>query len=146
MLIARKISQMLKCFLLFSHSFLISFVFSFPYIYLLLDKFFASICLIVCCYNYSTSLCYQSIVVLQWLTWIFLYVSCSKLFWCTTLHTIFLAIVIELDLLQHSILALDLLQFCNIVCASLSFHSPLLVIYFKLCYSGNLSKSMHACL
>ncbi len=39
-----------------------------------------------------------------------------------------LAIVIELDLLQHFILVLDLLQFCNIVCASLSFHSPLLFI------------------
>jgi hypothetical protein len=39
-----------------------------------------------------------------------------------------LAIVIELDLLQHSILVLDLSQFCNIVCASLSFHSPLLFI------------------
>ncbi len=46
---------MLKSLLPFSHSFLISFLFSFPYNYL----FFASICLIVCCYNYSTSLCYQ---------------------------------------------------------------------------------------
>lgn len=54
-----------------------------------------------------------------------------------------LAIVIKLDLLQHSIL--DLLQFCNIVCASLSFHSPLLVIYFKLCYSRDFVKD-HACL
>lgn len=79
---------MLKCFLPFSHSFLIFFGFSFPYIYLLLDKFFASICLNVYCYNYSTSLCYQSIVVLLWLTWVFLYVSCSKLFWFTTFYTI----------------------------------------------------------
>jgi len=56
-----------------------------------------------------------------------------------------LAIVIKLDLLQHSILVLDLLQFYNIVCASLSFHSPLLVIYFKLCYNGDFVKE-HACL
>lgn len=110
---------MLKCLLPFSHSLLISFVFYFL-TFLFLDKLFVWLYVAtIIPYHYATSL---ELCCNDWLEFFFMY-HAQNCFNVQPSTPFVLAIVIELDLLQHSILVLDLLQFCNIVCASLSFHS-----------------------